>query len=296
MSNLQGLTSANSLYHGRAGELVRREATTIGGWLGIRPKEAANHRETITVAYCRRGRAPRRACQFRQEHPMRPSRLIFFIAVAVIAFGSGQTGFAFAQAKVDDKGAPAAAPSTPSTPPAAPSKPAESASPAPAPAPPPAAQAQPGSLVAEEVTLTEQPIVYLSSTATWDKAFETIIDSFKKVYAYLEKEKIAPAGPPMTIYTSTDDKGFQFRAAVPVAAPPANLTDGMTAGKSPTGKALKYVHRGTYDSLDSTYEAITNQLDEKGLEAQDIFVETYLNDPRTTPDDQLAIEVYVPIK
>jgi hypothetical protein len=51
MSNLQGLTSANSLYHGRAGKLVRREATAIGRWLGIRPKEAVNHRETITVAF-----------------------------------------------------------------------------------------------------------------------------------------------------------------------------------------------------------------------------------------------------
>jgi effector-binding domain-containing protein len=100
----------------------------------------------------------------------------------------------------------------------------------------------------------------------------------------------------MTIYTSTEDKGFQFRAAVPVAEPPANLPDALAAAKSPAGKALKYVHRGTYDSLDATYELITNQLDEKGLEAQDVFVETYLNDPRTTPDDKLAIEVYVPIR
>ena len=144
--------------------------------------------------------------------------------------------------------------------------------------------------------MTEQPIVYLSGTANWDNAFATIIDSFKKVYAFLEKEKIAPTGPPMTIYTSTDDKGFQFRAAVPVAEPPANLPEGIAAAKSPAGKALKYVHRGTYDSLDATYELITNQLDEKGLEAQEVFVETYLNDPRTTPDDKLAIEVYVPIK
>ena len=76
----------------------------------------------------------------------------------------------------------------------------------------------------------------------------------------------------------------------------ANLPDGMAAGKSPAGKALKYVHRGSYDSLDGTYERITNQLDDKGLEAQDVFVESYLTDPRTTPDDKLVIEVYVPIK
>lgn len=222
------------------------------------------------------------------------SRLVFMIAAAAIAFGLWQTGFTFAQGQVGDKGAPApaAAPNTPSSPSGSSSKPAETA----APAAPPAAQAKPEGLVGQEVTMVEQPIVYLSSSATWEKAFETIVDSFKKVYAFLEKEKIAPTGSPMTIYTSTDDKGFQFRAAVPVAAPPANLPEGMVAAKSPSGKALKYAHRGTYDLLDSTYEAITNQLDDKGLEAQDVFVETYLNDPRTTPDDQLSIEVYVPIK
>ena len=48
--------------------------------------------------------------------------------------------------------------------------------------------------------------------------------------------------------------------------------------------------------MDSTYEAITNHLDEKRLEARDLFVEQYVTDPLTTPEDNLVIEVYVPIK
>ena len=48
--------------------------------------------------------------------------------------------------------------------------------------------------------------------------------------------------------------------------------------------------------MDSTYEAITNFLDEKRLEARDLFVEFYLTDPLTTPEDNLVIEVYVPVK
>jgi effector-binding domain-containing protein len=223
--------------------------------------------------------------------------LVIALAGAVITLGLWQSGFVFAQAQVEDKGAgaPTVAPSASSSP-SSPSAPPSTAAEPTAPTPPSAAEARPEDLVGQEVTMTEQPIVYLSGTANWENAFATIVDSFKKVYAFLEKENIAPTGPPMTIYTSTDDKGFQFRAAVPVAEPPANLPEGIAAAKSPAGKALKYVHRGTYDSLDATYELITNQLDEKGLEAQEVFVETYLNDPRTTPDDKLAIEVYVPIK
>ena len=68
----------------------------------------------------------------------------------------------------------------------------------------------------------------------------------------------------MTIYTATDDTGFQFEAAVPIAAAPADPPKGdIAVGEAPSGKALKFVHRGSYDAMDSTYEAITNFLDDK---------------------------------
>jgi effector-binding domain-containing protein len=70
----------------------------------------------------------------------------------------------------------------------------------------------------------------------------------------------------------------------------------IAVGKSPAGRALKFVHRGSYDAMDTTYDAITNYLDEKKLEAKDLFVEQYLTDPTTTAEDKLVIEVLVPIK
>jgi effector-binding domain-containing protein len=70
----------------------------------------------------------------------------------------------------------------------------------------------------------------------------------------------------------------------------------MSSGKSPEGKALKFVHRGSYDNMDNTYEAITNHLDDKKLEAKDTFVEEYMTDPLTTAEDKLVINVYVPLK
>jgi effector-binding domain-containing protein len=101
----------------------------------------------------------------------------------------------------------------------------------------------------------------------------------------------------MTIYTATDDTGFQFQAAVPVAQAPSPLPEGaVKVGKSPSGKALKFVHRGSYDSMDTTYDAITNYLDEKQLDAMELFIEQYMKNPLTTPEDDLVIEIYVPIK
>jgi effector-binding domain-containing protein len=208
---------------------------------------------------------------------MRPSTLVRVI-IAIAALGLSQSGLRPAQAQETKPAAPATPPAA-AAPPSAPSS------------------AQTNGLTGEATTMDEQTIVFVSGAASWDNAFGTIVDNLKKVYAFLEKEKIKPSGPPMTIYTSTDDKGFEFDAAVPVASAPASPPTGdIKVGKSPSGKALKYTHRGSYDEMDSTYEAITNQLDDKGLEAKDVFVEVYRTDPRTTPADKLEIEVYVPIK
>ena len=133
--------------------------------------------------------------------------------------------------------------------------------------------------------------------ANWDTAYDTLVDAFKAVNAYLDKEGIKPDGLPMTIFTATDDTGFDYEAAVPIAEAPKNSPHGdILIGKSPEGPALKFVHRGSYDDLDNTYEAITNYLDDKRLEAKDMFIEEYVTDPTTNDADNLTVNVLVLIK
>ena len=168
---------------------------------------------------------------------------------------------------------------------------------APPPPAPAAPQPKPGDPFGEEVTLAGKTIVFSKGSANWDSAFDTLVEAFKNVYGAMQKQGLRPAGPAMTIYTATDDTGFEYQAGVPVAEEPKGpLPEGLAVGKSPDGRALKFIHRGSYDAMDSTYEAITNHLDEKRLEARDLFVEHYVTDPLTTPEDNLVIEVYVPIK
>lgn len=194
---------------------------------------------------------------------------------------------------------PATAPGAP-----APTQPAPPAAAPPPPAPPSAASTPsvpgPAGTTAEfgeEVTFPEKTIVFLKGQANWDAAFETLVDSFKSVSGFLEKEGIKPNGPSLIIYTSTDDTGFQFQAAVPIAQTPANPPRGdIEVGKTPSGRMLRFVHRGSYDAMDSTYEMITNYLDTKQLEAQDTFIEEYITDPVKTPEDKLIINVFVPLK
>jgi effector-binding domain-containing protein len=235
----------------------------------------------------------------------RPFRLAMVALIpAAISLGLGH---ALAQSPAP-AAPPAASAPAPAAPPAAAPTPAPSASPpvtpatppaaaeTPATPPPAAAPAQTADAFGEEIALAPKTVVVLKGNANWDSAFDTLIDSFKALSALLDKQGIKPAGNSMIVYTSTDDTGFSYLAEVPVDQDPKNLPKAMSMGKSPEGKALKFVHRGSYDNMDNTYEAITNHLDDKKLEAKDTFIEEYITDPLKTAEDKLVINVYVPLK
>jgi len=231
--------------------------------------------------------------------------VLALIPMAAISLASGS-----APAQSPTPAAPPVA-STPATPAPAPSAtpapvppPAETKSPAdppsaaqaPATPPPPAASVQSADPFGEQITLEPKKVVIVKGTANWDSAFDTLIESFKSLTALLDKQGIKASGNSMIVYTSTDDTGFTFLAEVPVEQDPKNLAKDMSIGKSPDGTALKFVHRGSYDNMDNTYEAITNHLDDKKLEAKDTFIEEYITDPLKTAEDKLVINVYVPLK
>jgi effector-binding domain-containing protein len=238
---------------------------------------------------------------------MKRPRLIRLAMVALIpaAISSG-IGSGLAQspaATPPAAGTPAPAPSATPAPAATPA-PVASPSPAPStppaaaqtPAPPAAAPVQTADPFGEQITLEPKKVVIVRGTANWDSAFDTLIDSFKALSALLDKQGIKPTGNAMIVYTSTDDSGFTYLAEIPVDQEPKNLVKDMSIGKSPEGNALKFIHRGSYDNMDNTYEAITNHLDDKKLEAKDTFIEEYITDPLKTAEDKLVINVYVPLK
>lgn len=199
------------------------------------------------------------------------------------------------------------APATPA--PAAPATPApapQAGSPPPVAAPSttaPAAQAKPADPkvqtadpFGEEMTLTAHMVVAMKGSGDWDSAFETLTETLRTLTTFLDKQGIKPAASAMIVYTATDDNGFSYIAEIPIDQEPKNLPKTITVGKSPEGKVLKFVHRGAYDNMDNTYEAITNHLDDKKLEAKDTFIEEYVTDPLKTQEDKLVINVLVPLK
>jgi effector-binding domain-containing protein len=196
--------------------------------------------------------------------------------------------------------APAATPPTTApttTPPAA-----TPATPPPANTPPAAAPSAPStddSSTGQSLDMVAHPAAYIEGKANWSEGFSALTGAFGLIKAELSKSGLAASGHPIAVFTATDDNGFTYRAMIPIEKAPegkTTLTDAIKLGQTPAGKAMKFEHRGSYEDIDSTYEAITAYLDEKGLEADNLFVEEYLNDVKTSDDPNLQVDIYVLLK
>jgi effector-binding domain-containing protein len=206
--------------------------------------------------------------------------------------------------------APIAAPSPPAS---AGSTPADSATPnrfpSPSPGPTPATGATPanpdaakpseGGSMGETLELNARPAAYIEGKADRDEIYAAITGSIGQIRVEIGKAGLKAAGRPIAVFLEADDVGFKYRAAVPLESIPEGkiaLSDAVKLGQTPVGKAMRFEHRGAYDDIDATYEAITAYLDEKNIDAQDMFIEEYLNDVKTTDDPNLQVDIYVLLK
>ena len=208
--------------------------------------------------------------------------LVFGLVLAMAAI---QPGPALAQTDAPAAGYPAQA-----APGAAPPAPSDTDS-----KPPPGV---PNDSSAVTLDLKARRVAYASASAEWADGFKTVMGEIAKVNAAIKKAGLTPAGHPFALFLATDDKSFQFEAMVPLDGSPEvkDLSDGIKIGELPAGKAIKFLHRGSYDDIDSTYDLITAFLDEKGLESQNRFIEEYLTDTTEPDDANLEADIYVFIK
>jgi effector-binding domain-containing protein len=193
--------------------------------------------------------------------------------------------------------APTPTPPTPTPSPAASATPSPTPTPAPSPTPTPSPDT--GASTGETLELVSHPAAYLEAKASHDEVFSAIMASLALVRGELDKAGIKPTGHPLAVFLSADDVGFTYRAEIPIDAIPdgkTQLTPVVKFGQTPVGKAMRFEHRGAYDDIDATYEAITAYLDEKGIDAQDVFMEEYLNDVKTSDDPNLQVDIYVLLK
>jgi effector-binding domain-containing protein len=219
---------------------------------------------------------------------------------------------AFAQQAPATPTAPAAPSPTPAAPPAAQAPAAPSPAPAkpeapsatnPAPGAPGAAQPESApsgeASTGEAVDFPPRPFAYIEGKADKDEIYSSILGSLSLVKRDMDKANLTPAGRPIAVFVESDDTGFRYHAGYPLTSAPegkSSLSDTVKIGQTPSGKAMRFEHQGAYGDIDATYDAITAYLDDKGIDAQDTFIEEYANDVKDPDDPTLQVNIYVLLK
>jgi effector-binding domain-containing protein len=153
-------------------------------------------------------------------------------------------------------------------------------------------------VMSQVVAVEARPAIVFKGEGKWEEADKLIPEALAKLKDVATKAGLPVNGRPVTVFTKTDDSGFSFEAMLPLVAAPegkSKLAVGVEVGSSPSGKALKFQHRGSYDEIEATYEAIAAYLDEKGLDTKDLIVEEYLGDFKAD-DAMVDVDIYVFIK
>ena len=157
-----------------------------------------------------------------------------------------------------------------------------------------------------EVEVPSTLAVQLAVTCPTDPAAiaAAMQTSFATLGGFMGRNNLQPAGPPRSIYTNWGTT-TSFTLAFPiVAAPPVTESaQDVVIGTLPGRRALRFVHRGPYDTLRTTYGHIDAWLRERGAIKTDAdwarysgMWEEYLNEPGTVPDAELITRIYLPLR
>lgn len=134
---------------------------------------------------------------------------------------------------------------------------------------------------------------------------------YRRILDHLEACGAAPAGPPVCRYTGFDwdellresrlttllrtfTRKWELELGIPVSGA-VKAGEEMEAAVIAGGRYLQTLHRGPYRKVGETYRRLQDHVRDEGLAVRNESVEIYLNDPRTTPMDELETLVLIPL-
>lgn len=86
-----------------------------------------------------------------------------------------------------------------------------------------------------------------------------------------------------------------YRAGTIVDSKPEKLPPGLGYMKFEGGRYSRFVLTGPYSNIPEACERVASIIDKLKIKhREDFYIEHYLNDPRTTPEDQLITELLIP--
>jgi effector-binding domain-containing protein len=151
----------------------------------------------------------------------------------------------------------------------------------------------------ELVDVDPVPIASVHGEASSDQLPEAIDSLYGEIEAFMKDKGLAEADAPRMVTHALDEASgiWQLDAAIPLDQP-CTAPEGskVQCGSTYGGAAIRLEQIGPYDDLKAAYADIDAYKQVAGLLDNGDSWEEYLNDPDTTPTEELATAIYWPVK
>jgi len=153
-------------------------------------------------------------------------------------------------------------------------------------------------LEVEVVDVAPMDILFIQSDSSQvpSDLANTLASAYQEITSFMAANEIELAAQPMTITRAWSENGYAFDAAIPVMMKDVVLTGNIQAGQSPSGAAVRVIHRGPYDRMMPSYEKLSAYMAANGLREGSVSWEHYISDPGKTPGNELITYIYFQIE
>lgn len=129
----------------------------------------------------------------------------------------------------------------------------------------------------------ETPTIGIRSMVPMEQMQSFFGESYGRLFEEIGREHIKVTGMPFGRYRGIPTDKVDVEAGVPIAKPAEGHAD-VVAGELPATEAVEAVHVGPYDTLEQTYNEMTDWMSHHSLVPSDDMWEFYLTDPAEEPD------------
>ena len=127
--------------------------------------------------------------------------------------------------------------------------------------------------------------------------------AFGQLYGWIAQKGYTPSGPPMGVYFNAPgqvpENQLIWELRSPIAGkvvPSGPDKDGLGVKQLAPAMVAATMHKGPFDTVGRTYEALAGWIMQNGYEIVGPSEEVYFKDPSQTPPEELLTEVRFPVR
>jgi effector-binding domain-containing protein len=148
-----------------------------------------------------------------------------------------------------------------------------------------------------QIELTEQPalmVLLIRTRAAVGDLPQVLGKAYGSIMQYLGELGENPSGAPFVAYYNMDMQDLDLEIGFPVSSALTGKNE-IKPGEIPAGKQVSCTHKGPYAQVGPAYNALMQWVKQNGYTPTGTAYEFYLNDPTTTPENELLTKIMFPL-